>query len=649
MKRLIFIFIIVPRKIFRMIFYKLEYFYYRFCYSKSKMERDFTQKRYLVCGGENFNNIANVYAEIFPDKVHVKIAEADLICQHIFNLLGSGSKKLSQDDQDYQPIDWHSDFKSGFKWNPNTFYSNIKYGHKEGVDIKVPWELSRFQHFNILGQAYLLTKDRKYSDEFANQIQDWIEHNPIAFGVNWHCTMDVAIRAVNWLVAIEYFLDGEEKIFDKEFLNKFYVSIYEHAKFIYRHLESSLFFNSNHYLADIAGLFFIAVYCPFFKESKKWQEFALKELAKEIEKQVYADGCDFEASTSYHRLALEMFFYAELLGRRTGIEFSENYKSKLRKMFDFSLYCIKPNGMIPQIGDNDNGRVLIFCKRPILEHKYLLNLAAIYYKDQEFKGSPFDFNEEVFWIFGKTGKDIYGRTPGRKESLKSKSFPNAGWFIMRSEKDYCFISCGPNGQNGRGGHAHNDKLSFELILGGRDIIVDPGTYVYTPYPKERSKFRSTKYHNTVNFNDYEQSEISKKYIFSLPERVEIKNASLKETKNEIEFEGEIQYLDFSHKRIIKLDKESGNWQIIDSISNLEPVEAKLIFHLSPDVFFDDNCIFSKKTKEKILSIETEDYKLNKEVYEYSPEYGLKTKAECLTANISGTKHKKTITTYIGRV
>ncbi|MFH1856393.1 MAG: alginate lyase family protein, partial [Candidatus Omnitrophota bacterium] len=608
-----FIFIKISTKIFRKVLSHVEYLYYRFFYSKPKLNNDVSRKRYFIS-----ENLGEEFAQLFSEKKKDKIVEADLICRHIFNLLGSGPKKLSPEGNGYQPIDWHSDFKSNYRWNPKTFYINIKFGNIKGVDVKVPWELSRFQHLNILGQAYLLTKDKKYSEEFANQIQDWIKHNPVAFGVNWRCTMDIAIRAVNWLVAMEYFAGGEDELFGKEFLNEFYVSIYEHAKFIYSHLEYSKDFTSNHYLADIAGLFFITVYCPFFKESVKWQKFALKELFQEIGKQVYEDGCDFEASTSYHCLVLEMFFYAELLGKRAGIAFPEHYSNRLKKMFEFSLYSIKPNGEIPQIGDNDSGRFLIFSKRPILEHKYLLTLAAIYYQDAKYKTAYFDFDKEAFWIFGKSGKEIFDKLIVRQEPIVSKDFPKAGWYVIRHNNDYCFISCGPNGQNGRGGHAHNDKLSFELSLNGQDIIVDPGTYVYTPYPKERNKFRSTEYHNVVKFNKHEQNEISEKHIFSLSERVKIISANLRAVDDNINFEGEIEYFNFRHKRIIGVNKKSGNWQIIDNIFCLEPVSVKVLFHLSPDVFFEEGYIFLRETRKKIALIEVENYKLNKKEYDYSP-------------------------------
>lgn len=639
-----FIFIKVSRKIVRIILYKWEYLYYRFFYSKPKLDVDFIQKRYFTARSDDFDSLARTYRELFPDKVQAKVAEADLICEHIFDLLGSGPKRLSPKANAYQPIDWHSDFKSGYRWYHKTFHRNVRYGHKEGVDIKVPWELSRFQHLIILGQAYILTRDRKYAEEFACQISGWIKNNPLGFGVNWKCAMEVAIRAANWLVAQEYF--SEKGVIHNNFWSEFYTSIYKHGKFIRKHLENHSGFTNNHYLSDLVGLFFVAIYCPFFKESKNWQEFALKELTNEVEKQVYPDGCNFEASTSYHRLALELLFFAELLGKRSGFEFPKQYKDRVRKMFEFSLYCIKPNGRIPQIGDNDNGRFLIFCKRPTLEHKYFLNLAAIYYQASEFKVSTFEFDEEAFWIFGSSGKEVYDSIPFKKEPIGSKEFPDAGWYIIRHRNDYCFVTCGPNGQNGNGVHAHNDKLSFELMLNGKEIIVDPGTYVYASHLKERNKFRSTGYHNTIKFNGYEQNKIPEKDLFSLPKKVKIKEASLKERENNIVFFGEIQYAGITHRRIITLDKKSRNWQVQDSFSCSNQLNGKLLFHLSPDLTGDSNNILIKESKDKIASIKVTGCDIKKDEYDYSPAYGIKVKAESFVVNISASKSVKAINTCI---
>ena len=638
------IFIRATRKLFRIIFYKLECTYYHVFYSRQELKTDLTQKQYLVGGGGKSDDISSFYRELFPDRIEAKISEAELICQHVFELLGSGPKYLGQEGNGYQPIDWHSDFKSGYRWNPKTFYGNIRFGNTEGVDVKVPWELSRFQHLNVLGQAYVLTNDRKYAEEFSSQISDWIKHNPVAFGVNWKCTMEVAIRAANWLVAMEYFADKD--LLSQEFLKEFYGSVYEHGKFIRSHLEYSSKSATNHYIANIAGLFFISVYCPFFKESGQWQKFAIREFSEEIEEQIHPDGCDIEASTSYHRLVLEMFFYCELLCKRAGVKFSIEYQAKLKKMFEFSLYCIKPNGSIPQIGDNDSGRFLVFTKRPILEHKYFLTLASLYYKDSFFKLPNFSFDEEAFWLFGKRAKEFYDQLPLRTDPLGSKSFPDAGWFIIRHDNDYCFISCGSNSRNRSRGHVHNDSLSFELMLNRQDIIVDPGTYVYTPCPKERNTFRSTEYHNTIKFNGYEQNEVPKKDIFGLLQEVRVKEVSLMETDNDIVFQGEIQYSGLTHILRITFDKESSNYQIQDSISCSKPLNGKLIFHLSPNSTSDGKDVLIKESKVKIASIEVKGSKLEKGKYDYSPEYGVKVKADCLIVNTSEIQKTRTISTYI---
>jgi len=648
MKPFIFIFIKVPHKIIRIVLYIWEYLHYRFFYPKPKLSKDFIQKKYLIASGENLDRIAQTYRELFPERVKDKISEADLICEHIFNLLGSGPKKLSTKGNNYQPIDWHNDFKSGYRWNPKTFYRNIRFGHIEGADVIVPWELSRAQHLITLGEAFLLTGDTKYAMEIKNQINDWIEHNRFGFGVNWLTAMDAAIRAVNWLVAIEFFFNDRD-LLDEKFLKKFYKSLYQHGCYIKKNLLRADSITTNHYISGIAGLLFIALYCPFFNKSEKWRNFAIEELEKEIKKQVYRDGSDYEASTSYHLLVLEIFFYSLLLCERAGIFLSESYKAYVKKMFECSLYYIKPNKTAPQIGDNDSGRFFKFSNTCALNHQYLLNLAAVYYKDRNFKLEGFDFGEEPFWLFGKHAKIIWDNMVFRKIPSGVKSFPDSGWYIIRHNKDYCFISCGINGQNGLGGHAHNDKLSFELTLNGQDIIVDPGTYVYTAFPKERNKFRSTEYHNTIKFNGFEQNEIPEKNLFSLPLRVEIKDVYCKEINNKIIFQGEIKYLDFVHKRTISFNKKSHIWKIVDRFSSLQPVNAKLIFHFSPELTLDNNFIILKEIGRKIASIKIEGYEFEKEEYFYSPEYGLKMKAECLKANIIATEEVKTINTFLYRI
>ena len=62
------------------------------------------------------------------------------------------------------------------------------------ADVKYPWELARCQHWVTLGQACRLTGDDRFAREIANELDDFVEANPVGLGINWTCTMDVGTR-----------------------------------------------------------------------------------------------------------------------------------------------------------------------------------------------------------------------------------------------------------------------------------------------------------------------------------------------------------------------------------------------------------------------------------------------------------------------
>ena len=130
------------------------------------------------------NSVAAIrafYEQQAPRMREATIESADRICDHVFDLLGSGPVALGA------TIDWHRDFKSGYRWNPELCFLDVAHGHEAGVDIKVPWELSRGHHLVLLAQATLLTGDHKYARECLRQLSSWIEANPTGYGVNWAC------------------------------------------------------------------------------------------------------------------------------------------------------------------------------------------------------------------------------------------------------------------------------------------------------------------------------------------------------------------------------------------------------------------------------------------------------------------------------
>lgn len=303
-------------------------------------------------------------------------------------------------DEAYIPIDWQLDFKSGYRWREDTWYRDIRFGRLPGVDIKVPWELTRMQHLPTLTLACHFAhvglsgfrNAKAYASEFRNQTLDFIANNPPGFGVNWACPMDVAIRAVNLLVAHDIALSADIH-FDNAFESVFQASILAHARHIAANLEWSPQYRGNHYLANIAGLLFIAVYLPGSAESDAWLAFSVQELLAETAWQFHEDGSNFEASVCYHRLSAEMLLWCFALlanlapDKLAALTRPQRHRSlprlrpqalilyqvpgssrespipdwcweRLVKMAHFTSALTRPDGRVVQFGDNDSGRFI---------------------------------------------------------------------------------------------------------------------------------------------------------------------------------------------------------------------------------------------------------------------------------------------------
>ena len=89
-----------------------------------------------------------------PAELHDSAAElceeAEAIVAHQVDYLGSGRVSLGDE------IDWHLDFKSGYRW-PASFYQDLEITRLDDAsDAKVPWELSRGHQLLTLARAACL-------------------------------------------------------------------------------------------------------------------------------------------------------------------------------------------------------------------------------------------------------------------------------------------------------------------------------------------------------------------------------------------------------------------------------------------------------------------------------------------------------------
>jgi hypothetical protein len=404
-------------------------------------------------------------------------------------------------------IPWNTDFFSGKTWPPGrraTTYRPFTVPTPE--DGKVPYELSRCQHFVPLAKAFALTGDARFIQKITGDLHDWHEHNPFLRSVNWTCAMDVGIRSVNWILAAEMCSAAHKGI--EVFGDDFVRSLFRHGQFVWRHLEDySPAYNTNHYLANLVSLLYVASCFPGQAIADKWFGFARDEFYKEARIQFLPDGPNYELSTSYHRLATEMLLSGIARIEEAGGDVPDDVKKRAVRAVDYVRYVLRSDGTVPQIGDNDDGRFHIFGRYigwQRNDHRYLVPLgAAVLNQEMACEGCEGQ-NEEAVFFMGERGASSFSPPA----TMCSKGFPDAGMFIMRHTNDHVMVKVSNLGlYQTSGPHNHNDLLSFDLVLGGVPLIVDPGTGQYTGDIHQRNLFRSTSMHNTVMVDDVEQNEI----------------------------------------------------------------------------------------------------------------------------------------------
>ncbi|MBA2485331.1 MAG: alginate lyase family protein [Nitrospira sp.] len=511
--------------------------------------------------------IRSLYLQHAPGLLDATIESADQVCEHVFDLLGSGPVALGP------AIDWHVDFKSGYRWNPDLCFLHIAHSQTAGVDIKVPWELSRGHHLVLLAQTGLLTGDKKYSGECVKQISDWIVANPPGYGVNWACPMDVAIRAVNWLWTLALLAEWPDV--NDAWWADVLATLVAHGRFLMTNLEvRDDGVTTNHYLADVVGLLYLGLCLKEVRDAERWRTFAVRELVAEMERQVLPDGVHYESSLSYHRLVTEMFLSSAVLCRRQGVELPPPFYNRLTKMCDFVQAYTKPNGLAPQIGDGDNGRLHMltgYGRCDVRDHRHLLAVGGVLFDREDWRAASGSSWVEGLWFAGARQTTWAAASAG--ESRRSVAFPAGGFYILREEEDYVLFNCNPPGTSGVGTHKHNDVLSLEMHLGGEDILVDPGCFLYTSDPRDYNRFRSTCYHSTVRVDQAEQNRVIPEKLFCLhpDSRLHVMQWEIGQPVEQVaaEHHGYDRLADpVRHRREVQYHRSNGSWQVIDHLSSL---------------------------------------------------------------------------------
>lgn len=400
-------------------------------------------------------------------------------------------------------------FKFEWKWDmertfvPYTFTKDIIWDKTPNNDEEWVFMLNRHRYWITLGQAYVLTKDEKYTKTFIRQLTHWIK-NVRQVGdaekTTWR-TIEAGIRGENWVKAYSYFSNSE--YINEETTRIFVESLKEHGEYLYNNYCDARKL-SNWGVLESHGLLVIGLFLNDKELSEKYVQESLRRLEEQIDLQVMEDGMHWEQSPMYLNEVLHCYLDTINLCKRNNIEIPNIILEKTKKLAYANLYMKKPNHRQICQSDSDD-----------TDLRDMLSKAAYLFEDGILKfGAYEEIDFESIWSLGydsiKKYKDINVKCPEHV----SYGFEDSGNYYMRSgwsENDnYMYFHCGTLGS----GHGHADLLHISLFANGEDYLIDPGRYTYIEGNEEREYLKSCKAHNTTIVDDDEFTKINGSWGYS---------------------------------------------------------------------------------------------------------------------------------------
>lgn len=348
---------------------------------------------------------------------------------------------------------------------------DINWNARPVPDNEWVWQLNRMYFWNSMGKVYTATGDERYAREWGAQLIDWTQKNPRdeEHHYAWR-SIEAGIRGHNWSALFFRFIQSEH--FTPEVLVALMNSCYDHAEYLMTRYSSG----SNWSLMEAEGMAFIAFTFPEFRQAGAWKTEAIRRFSNELHEQVYDDGHQRELAMGYHLGCIRWFYRTYELAKLNGQAnaFPADFAETMEKMCEVPMKLCLPDGTNAQFGDSWAGT-------PGQYNDRFLEWAAL-------------FDREDFRFLGSEGQ------AGQAPTQTAYALKTSGLFSLRSgwdENATCMVlKCGPDG----GGHSQPDNGTFTLYAGGRTLMPDAGSYIYSGDPEGRAWFRQSKVHQTLTLN-----------------------------------------------------------------------------------------------------------------------------------------------------
>ncbi len=481
----------------------------------------------------------------------------------------------------------------------------------EKIDSKTidwhPRTKSKLWCFNLHYFDYLRDCSRSQKNKFE-LIESWLTHCPQQPSCAWHPFTN-SLRAVNWIF---FFSTQAAQDIKKEWLH----SLFEQVIYIEKNDERDLL--ANHYFENIKTMLFAGI---FFQgdQAQKWRSKAQKLLSKQLNEQFLADGGHFERSPQYHAVMLENCLDIYNLLAHNRAQASQPLRQTVQD------YCERALEWLADM-HYENDEIALF-------NDSANHVAASYQQLYAYAARLFRYQQPANII--DTGRLI--------------QLDHSGYYGIELTHDKFIIDCGEVEPSYQPGHMHCDFLSYELILSGIKMIVNPGVFEYSAGAM-RDYVRSTEAHNTISISGHQQSEIWS--AFRVARRAKKLFAELRQQDEWLEFSGAFSGFPTlqggaQHERRVRLLRCTDQLQemhVHDSLSFQGEQHVANRIHLHPAVQVVDlgagelQCWHEKQFLACITISSNCEYTIDSSYY--CPQFGHKFENQCIVMRQSGQQQIK---------
>jgi hypothetical protein len=271
-------------------------------------------------------------------------------------------------------------------------------------------------------------------------------------------------RVMNWLQIHALFLGSES--YDWRDQLDLVRSLLHTAAILQR--KNVSFRYGNHQTRGVVALAMVAILFRDFSGTRAWYDQAMSILGQHLEKEVNADGFQFERSVHYHVGDIYNYFQVMQLAQLNNYPVPPAWRGKLESMFDAAVTLARPDRHLPVLQDDTD--------RPWAEYNEMgdfMLLGSMLFNDpvyNYFAGET--VAPAVYWWLRDEQIAAIGSLERQRPALGSDALPDTGYYVMRdgwaAGDHHLVISAGLSAQ--KPDHQHGDMLGLVAHANGQEIL-----------------------------------------------------------------------------------------------------------------------------------------------------------------------------------